>query len=185
MDDTGWVARSVFAGLTPSDVARAANDIAAGENRRRMRQGLMSTMPIVLAGAMTVSMNVTGPVEAASATPKRPAAPKSELSPTARAAQLAARQAEVAATQAASAAAASVPTSYTIRSGDTVSAIAARYGLSTAAVLAANGLGPRSLIFPGQVLKLTGAGAPAAPSASRYTIVRGDTISSIAQRYGL
>jgi LysM repeat protein len=179
--ETGRVARSVFAGLTPSDVARAANDIAAGENRRRMRQGLMSTMPIVLAGAMTVSMNLTGPVEQAAASPKRPSAPKSELSPTARAAQLAARQAEALAVQAA---AASVPATYTIRSGDTVSAIAARYGLSTAAVLAANGLGPRSLIFPGQVLTLTGA-APAASGPSRYTIVRGDTISGIAQRYGL
>ncbi|MEQ1736944.1 MAG: LysM peptidoglycan-binding domain-containing protein [Rhodoglobus sp.] len=180
-DETGRIARSVFAGLTPTDVARAANDIAAGENRRRMRQGLMSTMPIVLAGAMTVSMGMTGQVEQANATPKRPAAPKSELSPTARAAQLATRQAEAAAAQAA---AASVPARYVIKSGDTVSAIAARYGLSTAAVLAANGLGPRSLIFPGQVLTLTAA-APSAPSSSRYTIVRGDTISSIAQRYGL
>jgi N-acetylmuramoyl-L-alanine amidase len=178
--DTGSTARSVFAGLTPSDVARAANEVAAGENRRRMRQGMMSTMPIVLAGAMTVSMNVTGPIESAAATPKRPTVPKSEASPAARAAQLAT---QVAATQAAAAAAASIPATYTIVRGDTVSAIAARYGLSTAAVLAANGLGPRSLIFPGQVLKLSG--APAATSAGRYTIVKGDTISGIAQRYGL
>jgi LysM repeat protein len=183
-DETGRIARSVFAGLTPSDVARAANDIAAGENRRRMRQGLMSTMPIVLAGAMTVSMNVTGPVGTASAAPKRPAVAKSELSPTARAAALAARQAEAAATQAAAVAAASIPATYTIVRGDTVSAIAARYGLRTAAVLAANGLGPRSLIFPGQVLSLRGA-TPVASRPSRYTIVRGDTISGIAQRYGL
>lgn len=179
--ETGRTARAVFAGLTPSEVARAANEIAAGENRRRLRQGVMSTMPIVLAGAMTVSMNLTGPVETAAATPKRPSVPKSEASPAARAAQLAN---QAAATQAAAVLAASVPTSYTIVRGDTVSAIAARYGLSTAAVLAANGLGPRSLIFPGQVLTLSGASAPA-PSAGRYTIVRGDTISGIAQRYGL
>jgi len=184
MDDTretGRTARSVFAGLTPSDVARAANEVAAGENRRRMRQGMMSTMPIVLAGAMTVSMNVTGPIESAAATPKRPTVPKSEASP---AAQLANEATQAAATQAAAAAAASVPATYTIVRGDTVSAIAARYGLSTAAVLAANGLGPRSLIFPGQVLKLSG-GSTSAPTAGRYTIVKGDTISGIAQRYGL
>jgi LysM repeat protein len=180
--ETGRTARSVFAGLTPSDVARAANDIAAGENRRRLRQGLMSTMPIVLAGAMTVSMGMTGPVEQAHATPKRPVTPKSELSPTAR---TAAQQAAAAQSQSALAAAAAVPATYTIVRGDTVSAIAARYGLSTAAVLAANGLGPRSLIFPGQVLKLSGAGTPSASSAGRYTIVSGDTISGIAQRYGL
>jgi LysM repeat protein len=179
--ETGRTARSVFAGLTPSDVARAANEVAAGENRRRLRQGMMSTMPIVLAGAMTVGMNVTGPIESAAAAPKRPTVPKSEASP---AAQLAKEATEAAATQAAAAAAASIPATYTIVRGDTVSAIAARYGLSTAAVLAANGLGPRSLIFPGQVLKLSG-GSVSTSSAGRYTIVKGDTISGIAQRYGL
>ena len=94
---------------------------------------------------------------------------------------------EAAATQAAAAAAASIPATYTIVRGDTVSAIAARFGLSTAAVLAANGLGSRSLIFPGQVLKLSGGirAAPAPRAPGSYTIVRGDTISGIAQRYGL
>jgi len=187
MDDTretGRTARSVFAGLTPSEIARAANEVAAGENRRRMRQGVMSTMPIVLAGAMTVSMNLTGPVGTASATPKRPSAPKSELSPTAHAAQVAAQHA---AAEVAAAALASAPASYTVKSGDTVSAIAARYGLATASVLAVNGLGWKSLIFPGQVLKLSGASstAPVVSRPTRYTIKRGDTISEIAERYGL
>ncbi|MEO5919862.1 MAG: LysM peptidoglycan-binding domain-containing protein, partial [Pseudolysinimonas sp.] len=180
--DTGGTARSVFAGLTPTDVARAANEIAAGENRRRMRQGIMSTMPIVLAGAMTVTFNLTGPIETASATPKRPSVPKSSMSPADRAAHAAAQNAAAAAAQAA------VPATYTVQRGDTVSAIAARFGVSTASVLAANGLGWKSLIFPGQVLKLSGAaasGGTSAPSAGRYTIVRGDTISGIAQRYGL
>ncbi len=187
MDDTrenGRTARSVFAGLTPSDVARAANEVAEGENRRRMRQGVMSTMPIMLAGAMTVSMNLTGPVETASAAQKRPSAPKSELSDAARAERAAE---EYAAAQAAAAALASVPASYTVKSGDTVSAIAARYGLATASVLAVNGLGWKSLIFPGQILKLRGASstAPLVSRPTRYTIKRGDTISGIAERYGL
>ena len=43
--------------------------------------------------------------------------------------------------------------------GDTVSGIAARHGLSTAAVLAANGLNNSSIIYPGQKLKLAGATA--------------------------
>ena len=49
--------------------------------------------------------------------------------------------------------------------GDTVSAIAGRFGVSTASVLALNGLGWKSLIFPGQVLKLSGAGGERRPAA--------------------
>ncbi len=185
--ETGRTARSVFAGLTPSEIARAANEVAAGENRRRLRQGVMSTMPIVLAGAMTVGMNLTGPVENASATPKRPTAPKSELSPTARAAQAAAQTAAAAEAFATASAAASVPATYTVQSGDTVSAIAARFGLATASVLAVNGLGWKSLIFPGQVVRLSGASSttPVVSQPARYTIQRGDTISGIAERHGL
>ncbi len=55
-------------------------------------------------------------------------------------------------------------TSYTVRSGDTVSSIARAAGSSTQAVLDANGLGWSSTIYPGQVLALLG-GAPA-PAAS-------------------
>jgi LysM repeat protein len=73
-----------------------------------------------------------------------------------------------------------------------VSGIAGRFGLSTASVLALNGLGWSSLIFPGQTLKLTNgtvAPTPVAPptatGSQRYTIVAGDTISGIATRFGL
>ncbi|MGH8029674.1 MAG: transglycosylase SLT domain-containing protein [Arenimonas sp.] len=51
---------------------------------------------------------------------------------------------------------ADAPTSAThrVRSGDTLSHIARRYGLSLAALLRLNGLGNRSMIRPGQVLRL-------------------------------
>ena len=53
--------------------------------------------------------------------------------------------------------------------GDTVGSIAARHGVDTNAMLAANGLGPYSIIVPGQTLVLTGppvaAPAAAAPAA--------------------
>ena len=48
------------------------------------------------------------------------------------------------------------PTTYRVVAGDTVSSIAARFNVSTGGVLAANGLGPSSVIVPGQMLKLSG-----------------------------
>lgn len=62
------------------------------------------------------------------------------------------------------------PNLYTVAPGDTVGGIAARYGVDTNAMLAANGLGVYSIIVPGQILKLTGpaveVSAPAPAAAS-------------------
>ena len=59
---------------------------------------------------------------------------------------------------------------YVVAPGDTVGAIAARFGLDVATVLAANGLGAFTPIMPGQTLKLSGpaiaAAAEAAPAPS-------------------
>lgn len=84
------------------------------------------------------------------------------------------------------------PATYTVKRGDTVSAIAARFGLRTVDVLALNGLSWSSVIYPGQVLKLVGGAAvtpaaPAAPVAASvvHTVQRGDTVSAIAKRHGL
>jgi N-acetylmuramoyl-L-alanine amidase len=137
-------------------------------------RGARATVPIVLAGAMALSL--TGPVDAASAAPKRPAKQKTDTSALLRS-QLAAIANSTAA-----------PARYTVASGDTVSGIATRFGVSTASVLALNGLGWKSLIFPGQVLTLSGAAVSAPPPTSRgghYTIVKGDSVSRIAGRFGL
>ncbi|GAB3524636.1 hypothetical protein GCM10027402_20390 [Arthrobacter monumenti] len=91
---------------------------------------------------------------------------------------------------------------YTVKSGDTIGAIARRHGISTQSVLAANGLNMRSVIYPGQKIKLSGSSAPAPQqqrqeprnvkkqkpansSASSYTVRSGDTISAIARRHGV
>lgn len=63
------------------------------------------------------------------------------------------------------------PNLYTVVPGDTVGAIAAAHGVDMNAMLAANGLGPYSTIYPGQTLLLTGpaveVAAPApAPAAA-------------------
>lgn len=88
--------------------------------------------------------------------------------------------------------AASAPATYVVKKGDTVSGIAARYGLRTADVLARNGLTWSSVIRPGQVLTLRGPAkaAPAkkaapAPSYREYAVKPGDTVSAIAHRAGV
>ncbi|WP_284983840.1 lytic transglycosylase domain-containing protein [Arthrobacter sp. efr-133-TYG-118] len=90
------------------------------------------------------------------------------------------------------------PATYTIVRGDTISGIAARYGLDTNTVLQLNGLSGNTIIYPGQQIKLSGsATAPSAPapapspapstssSAASYTVVSGDTLSGIAARHGV
>ncbi|WP_104179392.1 LysM peptidoglycan-binding domain-containing protein [Arthrobacter sp. B0490] len=83
------------------------------------------------------------------------------------------------------------PSDYTIKPGDTVGAIAKRFGLSTDAVLKLNRMDARTVIYPGQKIKLTGAApagkpAPAAqPSAATYVVKPGDTLGAIASRNGV
>ena len=78
---------------------------------------------------------------------------------------------------------------YTVREGDTLTAIAKRSGTTAARIAADNALADPSRIRAGQVLRLAGpAGAPAAPAAAptatSYTVRDGDTVSSIARRHG-
>ena len=78
---------------------------------------------------------------------------------------------------------------YTIRSGDTLSSIAGRHGVSTAALAGANGITDPDRIYAGRTLTIPG-GAPAAggqPPASApgtaYVVKPGDTLSGIAARH--
>lgn len=60
--------------------------------------------------------------------------------------------------------AAAAATVHTVVSGDTLGAISAAYGVSLNDVLAANGLGLSSIIYPGDQIRIPGAGYVAAPA---------------------
>lgn len=70
---------------------------------------------------------------------------------------------------------------YMVQSGDTLSEIAQEYHTTVARLVALNHIANPNLIYPGQILKITGAATT--PSTQYYTIKWGDTLSEIAQTY--
>lgn len=81
-------------------------------------------------------------------------------------------------------------TRYVVRKGDTLSGIAVRHGVSVSAIVSQNKLKKKTVLV-GQklripVLQMAKANVPKKPAArprSEYVIVRGDTLSEIAQRF--
>jgi soluble lytic murein transglycosylase-like protein len=96
---------------------------------------------------------------------------------------------------AAPAAAPAAPSSggYTVRAGDTLSALAARSGVSLQTLAANNGLDPAGVLLAGSTLHLPGAGGGAVPAASAgapapqgaYKVRAGDTLASLAAQAGV
>jgi N-acetylmuramoyl-L-alanine amidase len=83
---------------------------------------------------------------------------------------------------------------YTVAPGDTLSAVAARAGVSVADLAAANGLDPAGVLVAGTTLSVPGGGgAPAAattggsapPAQGAYTVRAGDTLSGLASGAGV
>lgn len=83
---------------------------------------------------------------------------------------------------------------YTVKAGDTLSAIAYRYSTSSSTLASLNSLSNPNLIYVGQVLKVssnastsssTGSSANSTvTTAASYTVKAGDTLSAIAAKYG-
>lgn len=72
-------------------------------------------------------------------------------------------------------------TTYTVKSGDTLSKIAANFGTTVNALKNLNGIQDVNKIKVGQVLKITG--SVAASTSEYYVVKSGDTLSGIATRY--
>ena len=86
--------------------------------------------------------------------------------------------------------------SYVVQPGDTLSAIAARAGLSVDSLAAANGVNPTAFLLIGTVLRLSGSSPSSSTSgtvvpvsdttssSASYVVQPGDTLSAIAARSG-
>ena len=70
-------------------------------------------------------------------------------------------------------------TTYKVKSGDTLSGIAQKFGTTTKALQNLNGITNPNKIYAGQVLKVKGTA-----KTSTYTVKSGDTLSGIASKYG-
>lgn len=72
---------------------------------------------------------------------------------------------------------------YTVQPGDTLSGIAAKLGVAQSQITGFHSGNP-NLIYPGEVLAIGGAAAPAQSAGTTYTVRSGDTLSGIAAKYG-
>ena len=69
-------------------------------------------------------------------------------------------------------------TTYTVKSGDTLSEIAMKYGTTYQELARINNIANPNVIYPGQVIKINGT------AEKIYTVKSGDTLSGIASKYG-
>jgi len=82
-----------------------------------------------------------------------------------------------------------------VQPGETIFAIAGRYGVEPAQLLATNGLGTDAVIRVGQTLTIPRSGAPSNPSPQTaisgnvvgitHTLAEGETVSALARLYGV
>ncbi len=156
-------------------------------------RSLLTTVPVAIAGSIALSLGAT---PAAHADVKMRDGVREGQTPTTDAFGVVHGANAVAAAPAprveAAVRTAAVPTTHVVQPGDTITRIAIRAGLRTIDVLTWNKLSWSSTIYPGQVLRLTPGGAPAAakPAAAAsastggtYTVKAGDTVWGIANNH--
>jgi N-acetylmuramoyl-L-alanine amidase len=162
---------SPFVGLAPTRISRAGSADARARHLAtrepvRANKTLFATMPVLLVGTLAISSLGLAPTQVSQKPDQRSKSnatnpdantPRLTGTITTSSAVTTGDLASASSTDTATISPASVvvPATYTVLPGDTVSGIAGRYGLSTASVLALNGLGWKSLIFPRQILRLS------------------------------
>jgi LysM repeat protein len=137
----------------------------------------MPTAVIATAAAATLAPGATQPPETAATS-----APPAATSVPAPAATSAPAPAPTAAPTAAPAAL-EAPTTYVVQPGDWVYNIARKFNVSPNSIIEANGLRPPYSLRVGQALTIP-AGAPPPSGGNVYIVQRGDTLYSIARKYG-
>jgi LysM repeat protein len=75
-------------------------------------------------------------------------------------------------------------TVHVVQRGEYLTLIANRYGTTPQAIANANSLVNTNLIYVGQRLTIPGTGSTSGENPSYYTVSRGDTLSTIATRFG-
>jgi membrane-bound lytic murein transglycosylase D len=81
---------------------------------------------------------------------------------------------------------AALPTSHRVASGETLSHVAKRYGVTVASLARYNNIADADALRQGQVIRIPAPGAASAPAVSRYrthTVAPGQTLSHIAKIY--
>ena len=73
---------------------------------------------------------------------------------------------------------------YTVKSGDSLTSIAARFGMTVAQLQSLNGITDANKLQIGQVLKVNGSSGTV-PKTTNYTVKSGDSLTAIASRFGM
>ncbi|MCA1702249.1 MAG: LysM peptidoglycan-binding domain-containing protein [Actinobacteria bacterium] len=74
---------------------------------------------------------------------------------------------------------------HTVRRGETLSGIAARYGVTVGRVVALNGLKDPNLIVAGEILRIPGGGSAGRAAPRVHRVRSGENLSGIAAHYGV
>jgi LysM repeat protein len=193
--DTNTKEAQVFSGLSPRDHSVAETSSCTQSNTSTVvKNSFFTGLPILMTGTLTAGVAATGafPAPEAHAAPAPTASENASLQGLMQDVAERLHNALHPVTHAVMGTLTPhIPDTYTVQDGDTIDSIAATFGLPSAAVLALNGLHVNSALHHGQVLKLTTAPtkqralAPPRVGLSQYVIQSGDTLASVASRFGI
>ncbi len=183
-------APEVFAGLQPRHPEIDPESQPSGEwAQRTVRGGL----PLLMTGTLAAGVGVTSSIPAqAIPAPTHPTTDESRVQKVRASLSEFIAQAFVPLSQhVVKTVAPHVPDTYQVRSGDTITTVADRFGIPTPVLLSLNGLSWNSILHEGQVVRLTATPskqrgmAPPRVSSNQYVVEPGDSLGSVAERLGI